>query len=135
MNWEQNKIIFNYIIDKNYLINKDIDKNDILYINWDNFEMKCKYFLAFTVDKSNNIIWSCDNPFIDQKTKYFSLYIKNSIVENKIFTKEILNELKNLIKNGVSLIFEEDKINLMWCLVGDYKKYKQIYIITEIIYL
>jgi hypothetical protein len=135
MNWEQNKIIFNYIIDKNYLINKDIDKNDILYINWDNFEMKCKYFLAFTVDKSNNITWSCDNPFIDQKTKYFSLYIKNSIVENKIFTKEILNELKNLIKNGVSLIFEEDKINFMWCLVGDYKKYKQIYIITEIIYL
>ena len=135
MNWEQNKIFFNYIIDKNYLINKDIDKNDILYINWDKFEMKCKYFLAFTVDESNYIIWSCDNPFIDQKTKYFSLYIKNSIVENKIFTKEILNELKNLIKNGVSLIFEEDKINLIWCLVGDYKKYKQIYIITEIIYL
>ena len=97
--------------------------------------MKCKYFLAFTVDKFNNIIWSCDNPYIDQKTKYFSQNIKNSLGEINVFKFEILNDLKKLIQDGISFVYEEDKINLIWCLVGDYKKYKQIYIITEIIYL
>ena len=48
MNWKQNKLIFSHIMDKEYLIKKDVNTNDILYINWDQFEMKCKYFLAFT---------------------------------------------------------------------------------------
>ncbi len=135
MDWKQNKIIFNHIINKEYLINKDINTNDILYISWDQFEMKCKYFLAFSVDKLNNIIWSCDNPFIDQKTKYFSQNIKNNFNEKNIFSLEIFNELKKLIQNGMSIIYEKDKVNLIWCLIGDYKKYKQIYIITEIIYI
>jgi hypothetical protein len=135
MNWKQNKTIFNNIISKKYTIIKDNNTNDILYIKWDRFEMKCKYFLAFTVDKYNNIIWSCDNPFIDQKTKYFSLNIKNYFYNENIFTSQILNNLKKLMHNGMSFFYENDKINLMWCLVGDYKKYKQFYIITEIIYL
>ena len=135
MNWKQNKIIFSYIMDKNYLIKKDVNTNDILYINWDQFEMKCKYFLAFTVDLSNNIIWSCDNPYIDQKTKYFSQYIKSSLGAKNIYSSQIMNELKNIILNGMSLVYEENKINLLWCLVGDYKKYRQFYIITDIIYI
>ena len=135
MNWKQNKIIFNHIIDKEYLINKDTNTNDILYINWEQFEMKCKYFLAFTVDKDNNILWSCDNPFIDQKTKYFSQNIKSNLEKKKYFTSEILNDLKKLIQNGMNFIYEEDKVNLIWCLIGDYKKYRQFYIITEIIYI
>jgi len=135
MNWKQNKTIFNHIINKEYFINKDTNTNNILYINWDQFEMKCKYFLAFSVDKSNNIIWSCDNPFIDQKTKYFSQNIKNNLGKKKVFSFEIINELKEIIKNGMSIIYEEDKVDLIWCLIGDFKKYKQIYIITEIIYI
>lgn len=135
MNWKQNKIIFSHIIDKEYLIKKDVNTNDILFINWEQFEMKCKYFLAFTVDISNNIIWSSDNPYIDQKTKYFSQSIKSSLGEKKIYSSQIMNELKNLILNGMSLVYEENKINLLWCLVGDYKKYRQFYIITEIIYI
>ena len=55
MNWKQNKTIFSHIINKKYTTKKDINTNDILYINWDQFEMKCKYFLAFTVDETNNI--------------------------------------------------------------------------------
>lgn len=135
MNWKQNKIIFSHIMDKEYLIKKDVNTNDILYINWDQFEMKCKYFLAFTVDLSNNIIWSCDNPYIDQKTKYFSQYIKGNLREKNIYSSQIMNELKNLILGGMSLVYEENKINLLWCLIGDYKKYRQFYIITEIIYI
>lgn len=135
MNWKQNKIIFSHIIDKDYLIKKDVNTNDILFINWEQFEMKCKYFLAFTVGVSGNIIWSCDNPYIDQKTKYFSQSIKNSLGGKTIYSSQIMNELKNLILNGMSLVYEENKINLLWCLVGNYKKYKQFYIITEIIYI
>lgn len=135
MDWKQNKTIFNYIIEKEYFINKDTNTNDIIYISWDQFEMKCKYFLAFSVDKFDNIIWSCDNPFIDQKTKYFSKNIKNNFNEKKVFSSEILNDLKKIIQNGMSITYEEDKVYLMWCLIGNYKKYKQIYIITEIIYV
>jgi hypothetical protein len=135
MNWKQNKIIFSHIMDKEYMIKKDINTNDILFINWEQFEMKCKYFLAFTVDLSNNIIWSCDNPYIDQKTKYFSQNIKSNLGGKNIYSSQIMNELKNLILGGMSIVYEENKINLLWCLVGDYKKYRQFYIITEIIYI
>jgi hypothetical protein len=136
MNWKQNKTIFSHIIDKKYMIKKDINTNDILYINWSQFEMKCKYFLAFTVNEFNNIIWSCDNSFIDQKTKYFSQCIKSNLgIETKIFTQQILNDLKKMIQNGMGFVYGEDKINIIWCLVGEYKKYKNFYVITEIIYL
>ena len=135
MNWKQNKIIFSHIIEKEYLIKKDVNTNDILYINWEQFEMKCKYFLVFTVDLLNNIIWSCDNPYIDQKTKYFSQHIKSNLREKNIYSSQIMNDLKNLILGGMSLVYEENKINLLWCLVGDYKKYRQFYIITDIIYI
>lgn len=135
MNWKQNKIIFSNIIGKEYLIKKDVNTNDILYISWEQFEMKCKYFLAFSVDEQNNILWSCDNPFIDQKTKYFSQNIKINLRGEKIFTSSTLNEIKNLLHNGMSFIFEDEHVILIWCIVGNYKKYKQFYIITEIVYL
>lgn len=135
MNWKQNKVLFNHIINKEYLIKKDINTNDILFINWEQFEMKCKYFLAFSVDEFNNIIWSCDNPYIDQKTKYFSQNIKSNLRDKNIFSTQMINDLKNLILNGMSVVYEENKINFLWCLIGEYKKYKQFYIITEIIYL
>jgi hypothetical protein len=135
MNWKQNKIIFNHIIKKDYFIKKDNNTNDILYINWNQFEMKCKYFLAFTINNYNNIIWSCDNPYIDQKTKYLSHYIKSNLNSENIFSNEILNNLKKLIQTNMSFIYEDSKINLLWCLTSDYNKYKQFYIITDIIYL
>lgn len=135
MNWKQNKIIFSQIMNKEYVINKNTETNDILYIKWDKFVMKCKYFLAFTVGESNNIIWSCDNPYIDQKTKYFSQNIKNNLGGELIFSSQVLNNLQKLLHNGMTFIYNEDNINIIWCLFGDYKKYKQFYIITEIIYL
>lgn len=135
MEWKQSKEIFSHIMDKEYEIKKDINTNNILFISWEQFEMKCEYFLAFTVDEANNIIWSCDNPYIDQKTKYFSFNVKSSLGNKNIFSSQIINDLKNLIHNGMRIVYEEDEINLIWCLVGEYKKYKQFYIITDIIYL
>lgn len=135
MNWKQNKNLFSIIINNNYSIQKDYDSHDILYINWEHFSMKCKYFLAFTIDDDKNIIWSCDNPFIDQKTKYLSQCIKSNISTSEKISNEIMNDLKKLLQNDTSFIFEEHKINAIWCIIGEHKKYKQFYIITEIIYL
>ena len=136
MNWKQNKIIFNYISNKNYIIKKDTGTNNILYINWDNFMMKCKYFLAFSVDCNDNIYWSCDNSYIDQKTKYLTNNIKINIEpnQNKKFNHNIINSIKKIIQTNTHVIYENEKINFIWCIIGNYKEYKQFYIITEIIY-
>lgn len=136
MNWKQNKLLFNYISNKNYMIKKDMETNNILYISWDNFEIKCKYFLVFSVDSVDNIYWSSDNPYIDQKTKYLTNYIKINIEsnKNKKYDNELINSLKKIIQSNSHVIYENEKIKFIWCLTGNYKEYKQFYIITEIIY-
>lgn len=136
MDWTQNKIIFNYIINKNYLIKKDIHTNNTLFIKWDKFEMKCKYFMGFTVDVNNQILWSNDNPYIDQKTKYLSRVLKLKLnLNEKTYNTNLLNNIKNLIQSNMSVEYDGEKINFLWCLVGNYKDYKQFYIITDIVYL
>jgi len=134
MDWKQNKIIFNHIINQDYIIKKDIETTNILFIKWNQFEMKCKYFLAFSVDGDNKINWSCDNPYIDQKTKYLSFNVKNNLSGHKSFTTNMLNDIKKMIQSNFSIVYEEEKIYFLWCLIGAYKKYKQFYVITEIIY-
>lgn len=134
MDWKQNKIIFNHIINQYYIIKKDIETTNILFIKWNQFEMKCKYFLAFSVDDDNKINWSCDNPYIDQKTKYLSFNVKNNMGGCKNFTTDILNDIKKMIQSNFSIVYEDEKINFLWCLKGSYEKYKQFYVITEIIY-
>lgn len=135
MNWKQNKIIFNHIINHNYLIKKDVETTNILFIKWKYFEMKCKYFLAFSVGKDNEIFWSNDNSYIDQKTKYLSFQIKSLLSEQKKFSVELLNELKKIIQTNVSVKYEDEEINFLWCLIGTNNTYKQFYIITDILYL
>ena len=133
MNWKQNKIIFNYIINQKYIIKKDIDTNNIFYIKSSKFKMKCKYFLAFIINEKNNIFWSTDNPYIDQKTKYLSYQIKIN-VNNNIFSEDLLKDLKKIFETNFSITYEDEKIYFCWFITGNYKKYKKIYIITEIIY-
>ncbi len=136
MDWKQNKIIFNYIASKKYLIKKDTLTNNILYIGWDKFEMKCKYFMAFSINNEGKIFWSCDNPYIDQKTQYLSHTLKSNLkVEQKIYNSDILNMVKNLIHSGTSVEYDGNKINFLWGLVGNYKTHKQFYVITEIVHI
>jgi hypothetical protein len=135
MNWKQNKIIFNYIINQKYLIKKDIETNNILFIKWKHFEMKCKYFLAFSIDDNTNIIWSCDNSYIDQKTKYLSYIIKTNLAEKKKFSIDLLNDLKKIIQSNFYVNYDNNKIYFLWCLIGSYKNFKQFYIITDIVYI
>lgn len=135
MNWKHNKILFNYIINQDYLIKKDIETNNILFIKWNQFEMKCKYFLAFSIDENSEITWSCDNPYIDQKTKYLSFIIKTNSNNNKKFNNDFLNKIKEIIQSNTFVTYYDEKINFLWCIIGSYKNFKQFYIITEIIYI
>jgi hypothetical protein len=135
MDWKHNKILFNYIINQDYLIKKDIETNNTLFIKWNQFEIKCRYFLAFTIGDSNDINWSCDNPYIDQKTKYLSLVVKNILNEKKKFDVGFLNKVKYIIQSNSFTTYQDEKIKFLWCLIGTYKNFKQFYIITEIIYL
>lgn len=136
MDWKQNKIIFNYIANKKYLIKKDIRTNNTLYIKWDKFEMKCKYFMAFSIDSNNQIMWSCDNPYVDQKTKYLSHILKSRLdLSDKTYNANLLNSVKNLIQSNISVKYDDEKINFLWCLIGNYNIYNQFYIITDVVYL
>ena len=139
MNYKNCKNLFNYILEQNYIINKDSKNNDILYINHGNKDMKCKYLLLFSVDNNNNIIWSCDNPYVDQKTKYIISLIKKDILEKYkikkiLFDKDIEEKLKFLLKNNMKLIYNEEIINFMWIIKEKVKNYKNFYIINEIIF-
>jgi len=139
MNYKNCKNLFNYILEQNYIINKDSKNNDILYINYGNKDMKCKYLLLFSVDNNNNIIWSCDNPYVDQKTKYIISLIKKDILEKYkikkiLFDKDIEEKLKFLLKNNIKLIYDEEIINFMWIIKEKLKNYKNFYIINEIIF-
>lgn len=134
MNWKNNKILFNYIIKQDYLIKKDIETNNTLFIKWNQFEMKCKYFLAFCIDNNSDIIWSCDNQYIDQKTKYLSFIVKTNCNNNKKFNTIFLNKIKEIIQLNTFVTYQDEKIYFLWCLIGSYKNFKQFYIITEIIY-
>lgn len=140
MIWEQNKLLFNYILSQDYFIKKDSDTNDILYIKWNQFEMKCKYFLVFSIDNLDNIIWACDNQFIDQKTKFLSQIIKsiyNSNISNNPnkFDSKFLNKIKEIIQTNQFVKFNDQIINFMWGIIGTHSNFKQFYIIIEIIYI
>ena len=135
MNWKQSKILFNFITNQKYLIKKDIQKNNILFIKWNQSSMKCKYFYAFTIDDKYNIYWSCDNLFVDQKTKYLSFIIKKMLNEKKTFNTNLLNKIKNIIQSDFFTTFQDEKIYFLWCLISNYKNQQHFYIITEIIFI
>lgn len=122
------KTLFNYILNRKYVIKKDIESNDILYINFDKFEIKCKYFLIFTLI-NKNILWTCDNIFIDQKTQFLSKLIKERF-SNK---KNINKQLKDFFKLNISIEYDNKNINFIWCITGNNNKFINYYIITEII--
>lgn len=144
--YENIKNFFNYVIKKNYQIIKDPNSNNLMKITYDNNEIKCKYILLFTIEKSNQkkIIWSYLNPYIDQKTKKISLLIKEALdkdLEKKnllnwdnITDNEILKIINFIIKNNLIINLENESIDPLWIILGDNKNFIQYYMITEIIY-
>jgi hypothetical protein len=146
--YENIKNFFNYVMKKNYQIIKDPNSNNLMKIIYDNNEIKCKYILLFTIEKSEKkkIIWSYINPYIDQKTKKISLLIKEALDKyndlekinllnwNNITDNELLKIINLIIKNNLIINFENENIDPLWIILGDNKNFIQYYMITEIIY-
>ena len=137
------KSFFNYIINKKYEIIKDPNSNEIMKIIYDNNEIKCKYILIFSTEisnKNNNIIWSSNNQYIDQKTREISLFVKNTLELKKkydwdnITKKEILNIINIIIKENLKINYADEYIYPMWIITGNIGNFIQYYMITDIVY-
>ena len=151
-----NNDLFKYLKNIKYKIKKDNNKNNIIYIDYDDKQIKCNYLLLFIEIKSNsgsnNILWSCDNPFVDNYTHKITKLIKENLeslqnfvsldstgirsidasripASNKIY--EIIKYIQNeKYKKNSELI----GINCEWILNNNYKEYVEYYMITRIIY-
>ena len=130
------KTFFNYILDKEYLILKDPNSTEIMKITYVNNEVKCKYILLFSIENNehtNKLIWSYDNPYIDQKTKIISLFVKNAIELEKKYNwdnftqKELLNIINIIIKENLKINYEGDIISPIWIITGNIKNITQYY--------
>jgi len=143
MDYEQKKRLFKYITSKDYSIQKEPDNNEILYILFDTFKVKCNYFLLFnrlTNNKNNDnknidmndILWSCDNPYNESGTYGLCKDIKFKIEELKINkTKDII---KYIIKEFSSYDIDDERTELIWIIEDKQKNFSSFYVITEIIY-
>lgn len=143
--YENIKNFFNYIIEKKYQIIKDPNSNDIMKIIYDNNEIKCKYILLFTIERLNKdrIIWSYSNPYIDQKTKTISLFIKETLDNynskkifdwNNLSDKNLYQIINLIIRYNLKINWNNEIINPIWIILGDNKHFVQYYMITDIVY-
>ncbi len=149
--YKNNKLFFNFLIKKNYKIIKEQNSNEIIKISFDNNEVKCKYILLFTQlktnqannlkDKFSGIMWSFENPYIDQKTKNICQTIKNNIEDNIRLSdgndniNNTINKIINyIIKSKLTIRYNDEIIKPLWIITDNSKEYKQFYLITDIIY-
>jgi len=157
INYKKNKMIFNELIGKKYKIIKDSNDKNLLIIQSNNKEIKCKYLLFLTEkilatsvkDKTNLpdslIIWSDSNPYIDQYTREISKIIRETLEKdknyllaqnNQLILKRDLQDLVNsLIKNQYNFLDKSGKsINCNWVLTSKRENISEYYMITDIIY-
>ncbi len=148
-NYDNNKTLFNYILSNKYEIIKDPNSNEIMKIISNNNEIKCKYNLLFTIEysykddkKNNKLIWSYSNPYIDQKTKLISIFIKNALDDqyknywnwDNFSEKNVIELINIIIKQNLKIYYDGEFIDPIWIIKGDYSNYSQYYMITDIIY-
>ena len=157
INYKKNKMIFTELIGKKYVIKKDSYDKNLLIIQSDDKEIKCKYLLFLTeknLKKSPDnksilpdslIMWSDSNPYIDQYTREMSKIIRNTMIKNKkyllaqnnqlILKKDLCDLVNSLIKNQYNFLDELGKsINCNCILMSNYDNINEYYMITDIIY-
>ena len=158
INYNKNKMIFSKLIGEKYKIIKDSYDKNILIIQSNSQQIKCKCIL-FMIEKELNqlsnkkndkyidslIIWSDSNPYIDQYTREISkimreiLCIKKKYLLDKNSQLIIKNDLRdlinNLIKNQYNFLDKSGKsINCNWILTSKSQNINEYYMITDIIY-
>jgi hypothetical protein len=136
------KNFFKYIMKFEYKIIHDDDTYDIISIKYDNKELKCKCILIFTLN-NDNLFWSNDNIYNDQKTRQIVSWIKYNLVNNKNLNIKDINSvndkenLKLIIKSIINLDEDLNKnfgLNSLCVITDNLKEYKQFYLITELLY-
>jgi hypothetical protein len=142
MNYESKKTLFKYILKKDYEIKKYDKCNNILFINFDTFKIKCKYFLLFNIIE-NKLFWAWENPYcsLDVSKICYEIYQKNNEefkninkLKNEEFKTKIKELVKNTIKNFEKVELKNKIYNLQWIIEDKKKNYSSFYAITEIIY-
>lgn len=140
-NYDENKKIFNYIIKNKYRVKKDYDNPEILYIEYDDKIIKCKFLLLFTInkfEKYNKMLWSYENNFINKKTKTISKLIKSNINfyinYEDISSNDILKIINFILKNKNEIYYENNKITPIWIINDKILNFIQYFMIIDIIY-
>ena len=151
INYKKNKMIFNELVGENYKIKKNSQDKNIITIQSNNKNIKCKYVM-FLIEKNINdknqqslIIWSDSNPYIDQYTREISEIIRNILLKekkylinqnNQLIIKNDLNDLiNNMIKNQYNFLDKSGKsINCNWVLTYKQNDIQEYYMLTDIIY-
>lgn len=158
INYNKNKMIFSKLIGEKYKIKKDPYDKNILTIQFEGKDVKCKYLL-FIIEKdfakktqpkndvnaNSLIMWSDGNPYVDQYTRDISRIIRSIMIVNKnylinqpkqVILKSDLRDLINsLIKNQYNFLDNIGKsINCNWILTAKYNDTIEYYMITDIIY-
>ena len=139
INKDSCKKLFNYILNNNYEVILDKDYNNILYIKYDNGEMKCKYILIFStiLEKNNKILWSYENEYIDAKTRIISKLLKKEIKEEKVTfsNSSLIKMINKIILTNIIIKYEEEEIIPLWVIRKKDKSSIQYLMIVDIIYL
>jgi pantothenate synthetase len=139
LDYNNNKKLFNYILDNDYEVILDKDYNNIMYIKHSHGEIKCKYILIFsTITSDNSILWSYENQYIDLKTRMISKLIKDNMKINdkkKINDNKIIKIIQKIISSNLTIIYEDEKINPLWVVRQKDKLNIQYFMIIDIIYL
>jgi len=146
MDYQSKKSLFKYITGKKYKIRKHDECNNILFINFDTFKIKCKYFLLFNTI-SNELFWSWQNPYcsVDTKKIDYEIYKKfeptinkinkiNKLADSDEFRIELSNLIKSIIKNCKKVKLKNKIYDFLWILEDRNNNYSSFYGITEIIY-
>lgn len=122
----------------NKLVNINLDKkskiekisNNRLIMSIDNIELKLEYYQILCI-KDDLILWSYNNPYIDQRTRMVSKKIE--LLIGNYNKNKIENILKNI--NVINIKLEGEEINILGFISEIKNGYKFYYLISEILIL
>lgn len=102
--------------------------NDKIKIITNHITFVCNYILIFIID-DNNVLWSCDNCFMDNNSKLVSKYIKDNIeITSPTNFIDISKKINKLIKKGIDI-----DTNILFLCSNVINNISYYYIITDIV--
>ena len=136
--YNQNKFIFNKLINNNFKLRKSKNEKNILYAYSQDLQIKCEYIFFLIKYDDGEILWTNTNPYIDNITRKQTeiIRLKISKLYNEINNKNFKKIIQKLIKNNVQFENNNYKWSCNWILTNknNEKKYTEYYMITNVIY-